>query len=158
MNSVCSDGTCVRDYLHVLDLASGHLLALNALGPDSSIFEKSADSVYFKAYNLGKGKGMSVLDILQAMRKATGFDFKYTIIGRRYDERFDVMTLMLITGNFNLGKVTYHTSSPIRRLRSKSSVSRRQQTSRRCAVTCGIGRRKTQRATPAPFLANNPAP
>lgn len=76
------DGTCVRDYLHIMDLASGHLLALEALAPESTIFASFSDA-YFKAYNLGKGKGMSVLQIVEAMRKATGFDFKYEIIGRR---------------------------------------------------------------------------
>ncbi|KAF8347064.1 THO complex subunit 1 transcription elongation factor-domain-containing protein [Amanita rubescens] len=56
------DGTCVRDYLHVLDLASGHLLALDALSEGSRILD---------------GKfGMSVLQIVEAMRKATGFDYK----------------------------------------------------------------------------------
>jgi len=77
------DGTCVRDYLHVLDLASGHLLALDALEPESSVFDNCPDDARYKAYNLGKGKGMSVLQIVEAMRKATGFDFKYEIIGRR---------------------------------------------------------------------------
>lgn len=65
-----------------MDLASGHLLALEALAPESTIFASFSDA-YFKAYNLGKGKGMSVLQIVEAMRKATGFDFKYEIIGRR---------------------------------------------------------------------------
>lgn len=77
------DGTCVRDYLHVLDLASGHLLALDALAPESTIFDNCPDDARYKAYNLGKGKGMSVLQIVEAMRKATGFDFKYEVIGRR---------------------------------------------------------------------------
>ncbi|KAG1813998.1 UDP-glucose 4-epimerase [Suillus subaureus] len=77
------DGTCVRDYLHVLDLASGHLLALDALSPESTIFDNCPDDARYKAYNLGKGKGMSVLQIVEAMRKATGFDFKYEVIGRR---------------------------------------------------------------------------
>ncbi|KAG1886127.1 THO complex subunit 1 transcription elongation factor-domain-containing protein [Suillus subluteus] len=77
------DGTCVRDYLHVLDLASGHLLALDALAPESTIFNNCPDDARYKAYNLGKGKGMSVLQIVEAMRKATGFDFKYEVIGRR---------------------------------------------------------------------------
>jgi aldose 1-epimerase len=77
------DGTCVRDYLHVLDLASGHLLALEALAPESSIFGDCPNSARFKAYNLGKGKGMSVLQIIDAMRRITGFDFKCEIIGRR---------------------------------------------------------------------------
>lgn len=76
------DGTCVRDYLHVMDLASGHLLALDALAPNSEVLANCKDA-YFKAYNLGKGKGMSVLDIVEAMRKATGFDYKYEVIGRR---------------------------------------------------------------------------
>ncbi|CAA7268048.1 unnamed protein product [Cyclocybe aegerita] len=76
------DGTCVRDYLHIMDLASGHVLALNALGPDSAVFPSDAPA-FFKAYNLGKGKGVSVLQIVEAMRKATGFDYKYEIIGRR---------------------------------------------------------------------------
>ncbi|TFK56333.1 UDP-glucose 4-epimerase [Heliocybe sulcata] len=78
------DGTCVRDYIHVLDLARGHLLALNALAEDSPIFASLAeDAPKIKAYNLGKGKGMSVLQIIEAMRKATGFDYKYEIVGRR---------------------------------------------------------------------------
>jgi len=77
------DGTCVRDYLHVLDLASGHLLALDALAPASTIFDNCPDDARYKAYNLGKGRGMSVLQIVEAMRTATGFDFKYEIISRR---------------------------------------------------------------------------
>jgi len=77
------DGTCVRDYLHVLDLASGHLLALDALALGSTVFDNCPDEARYKAYNLGTGKGSSVLQIVEAMRKATGFDFKYEIIGRR---------------------------------------------------------------------------
>ena len=98
----CSDGTCVRDYLHVIDLARGHLLALQALGPvaappshpltngnshahahaEEGVFAGCKDG-HFKAYNLGKGHGMSVLQIVEAMRKATGHDYKYEVIGRR---------------------------------------------------------------------------
>jgi UDP-glucose 4-epimerase len=74
----------VRDYIHIIDLASGHLLALDALGPESDIFSNCSDNACYKAYNLGKGKGMSVLQIVEAMRKATGFDYKYEVIGRRY--------------------------------------------------------------------------
>ena len=76
------DGTCVRDYLHIMDLASGHVLALEALTSESKIFDPNA-SAFFKAYNLGKGRGVSVLQIVEAMRKATGFDYKYEVIGRR---------------------------------------------------------------------------
>ncbi|KAF5323331.1 hypothetical protein D9611_005534 [Ephemerocybe angulata] len=76
------DGTCVRDYLHILDLAKGHVLALDALSPESKVFPSDSES-FFKGYNLGKGKGVSVLQIIEAMRKATGFDYQYEIIGRR---------------------------------------------------------------------------
>ena len=77
------DGTCVRDYLHVLDLAKGHLLALDALAPESKVFDDCPTDARYKAYNLGRGTGMSVLQIVEAMRKATGFDYKYEIVGRR---------------------------------------------------------------------------
>ncbi|KAG6899824.1 hypothetical protein C0993_006525 [Termitomyces sp. T159_Od127] len=76
------DGTCVRDYLHIMDLASGHLLALDALDGGSTLFGNNPDA-YHKAYNLGRGRGYSVLQIVDAMRKATGFDYKQEIIGRR---------------------------------------------------------------------------
>jgi len=77
------DGTCVRDYLHVMDLARGHVLALDALAPDSTVFANCTGEARYKAYNLGRGAGFSVLQIVEAMRKATGFDYKYSIIGRR---------------------------------------------------------------------------
>jgi UDP-glucose 4-epimerase len=80
------DGTCVRDYIHVLDLARGHLLALEALGDTDArgVFKGlKEDAPRFRAYNLGKGKGMSVLQIVEAMRKATGFEYKTEVIGRR---------------------------------------------------------------------------
>ncbi|KAK0233860.1 THO complex subunit 1 transcription elongation factor-domain-containing protein [Armillaria fumosa] len=76
------DGTCVRDYLHVLDLASGHLLALDALNGNSQVFHDRPNA-RFKAYNLGKGRGMSVLEIVEAMRAATGFNYQTEIVGRR---------------------------------------------------------------------------
>ncbi|TFY74254.1 hypothetical protein EWM64_g9758, partial [Hericium alpestre] len=77
------DGTCVRDYLHVLDLAEGHLLALDALAPESKLFDNCPTEARYKAYNLGRGQGSSVLQIVEAMRKATGFDYKTEIVGRR---------------------------------------------------------------------------
>ncbi|CAK5280357.1 unnamed protein product [Mycena citricolor] len=76
------DGTCVRDYLHVLDLAAGHQLALEALTSEAGIFNDPTGARY-KAYNLGRGKGFSVLQIVQAMREATGFEYQYEIVGRR---------------------------------------------------------------------------
>jgi aldose 1-epimerase len=77
------DGTCVRDYLHVLDLASGHVLALEALAPESKVFDNCPTEARYKAYNLGKGKGMSVLEMVEAMRKATGFAYTTEVVGRR---------------------------------------------------------------------------
>jgi UDP-glucose 4-epimerase len=71
----------VRDYLHIIDLAEGHLLALEALNQNSKVFDTPGPR--FKAYNLGLGKGVSVLEIIKAMRKATSFDFKYETVGRR---------------------------------------------------------------------------
>ena len=57
------DGTCIRDYIHVTDLADAHVLALNKL------FEPGAES---KIYNLGYGHGFSNLEILEAARRVTG--------------------------------------------------------------------------------------
>lgn len=95
--SLSSDGTCVRDYLHVLDLAQGHLLALDALTPDNAVFHDRKDG-HFKAYNLGKGTGLSVLQIVEAMRAATGFDFKTEITGRRYvDSMPDIHQTSLVS-------------------------------------------------------------
>ena len=72
------DGTCVRDYLHVLDLAKGHL-ALDALAHESKVFNDCPIEACYKAFNLGKGKVMSVLQIIEAMCPETKFD----IIGRK---------------------------------------------------------------------------
>lgn len=75
-----------------MDLAEGHVLALAALEEEATFkpTEGAAGSTgfggsggLFKAYNLGKGKGMSVLNMADAMEKASGFKFKYEIIGRR---------------------------------------------------------------------------
>lgn len=55
------DGTCVRDYIHVIDLAQAHILALNALSDGVS-----------RAYNLGNGKGYSIKQVIETARKVTG--------------------------------------------------------------------------------------
>lgn len=67
------DGTCVRDYVHVSDLASAHLLALKRLknGGESQI------------YNLGNGKGFSVKEVVDVARKVTGINIKAEIAERR---------------------------------------------------------------------------
>ena len=68
------DGTGIRDYIHVVDLAKGHIKALEKL-------EKENQGLYI--YNLGTGKGYSVLDIVKAFEKATGQKVKYKIANRR---------------------------------------------------------------------------
>ena len=66
-----------------MDLASGHLLALDALAPESNVFDNCPGIARYKGYNLGKGRGQSVYEIVEAMRKATLFNFKTEVIGRR---------------------------------------------------------------------------
>ncbi len=65
------DGTGVRDYIHVCDLANGHLAALNHIMPGVSI------------YNLGTGKGFSVLEVVRAFENVTGVSIPYDIGTRR---------------------------------------------------------------------------
>jgi UDP-glucose 4-epimerase len=67
------DGTGVRDYIHVMDLAEGHVAALNCL-------DKVTGSVI---YNLGTGKGFSVLDIVGAFETSTGIKIPYVFGPRR---------------------------------------------------------------------------
>ncbi|MFB0712479.1 UDP-glucose 4-epimerase GalE [Buttiauxella noackiae] len=67
------DGTGVRDYIHVLDLASGHLAALDHQNEGSS----------FKAINLGTGVGYSVIDLIEAFEKASQTKINYKIVERR---------------------------------------------------------------------------
>lgn len=67
-----------------MDLASGHLLALDALASTShTAFANLPDRAKYKAYNLGRGAGQSVFDIVAAMKKATGKEYKTNVIGRR---------------------------------------------------------------------------
>lgn len=68
-----ADGTGVRDYIHVVDLAKGHLKALEKLEYEKGI----------NAYNLGTGKGFSVLEMVRAYEKASGRKISYTITERR---------------------------------------------------------------------------
>ena len=68
------DGTGVRDYIHVVDLAKGHLLALNKLNKeDNGIF----------IYNLGTGNGYSVLEMIEAFKKVNNVEVPYKIVDRR---------------------------------------------------------------------------
>jgi len=71
------DGTGIRDYIHVVDLVKGHIKAIAAL--NSKKFEAGA----CKAYNLGAGKGYSVLEIINTFEKVTGRTVNYKISPRR---------------------------------------------------------------------------
>lgn len=68
-----SDGTGVRDYIHVVDLAVGHVKALDKLVKENEVY----------TYNLGTGQGYSVLDMIKAFAKASGKDIPYVIKPRR---------------------------------------------------------------------------
>ncbi len=67
------DGTGVRDYIHVVDLADGHLRALEKLRDDPGVV----------TYNLGTGRGYSVLEVIRAFEKASGKNVLYKITARR---------------------------------------------------------------------------
>ena len=67
------DGTGVRDYIHVMDLADGHIAALKAVGEKSGLH----------IYNLGTGKGSSVLEMVEAFAEASGKPVPYTLCPRR---------------------------------------------------------------------------
>lgn len=67
------DGTGVRDYIHVVDLARGHLAALNALKENKGLF----------TINLGTGHGYSVLDVIKSFEEACGRKIAYRIVNRR---------------------------------------------------------------------------
>lgn len=67
------DGTGVRDYIHVVDLAIGHLKALESLGENKGCH----------AYNLGAGKGYSVLDVVNAFQKVNDVKIEYKMMPRR---------------------------------------------------------------------------
>jgi len=70
------DGSCIRDYINVVDLAKAHVIAVKRL-----LEEKSVKSV--EIFNLGTGVGLSVLEILRTFEKVTGVKINYEIVGRR---------------------------------------------------------------------------
>ena len=68
------DGSCIRDYVHVLDLAQAHIQALDYL-------EKEKRE--FNTFNVGTGTGSTVLEVIHQIQKTTGIDFEYEVIARR---------------------------------------------------------------------------
>lgn len=67
------DGTGIRDYIHVVDLAKGHVLALEKMNKKTGVH----------TFNLGTGNGVSVLELVKAFENATGKEIPYTIVERR---------------------------------------------------------------------------
>ena len=67
------DGTCIRDYVHVSDLAKAHVLALNKILNDKSL----------SIYNLGNGKGYSIMEVINVAKKVTGKEIKVIKSKRR---------------------------------------------------------------------------
>jgi UDP-glucose 4-epimerase len=70
------DGTCVRDYIHVVDIALAHIKAMERM-----IENKSSDS--FEIFNIGSGSGYSVLEMVKSFEKATGIAINYSLVDRR---------------------------------------------------------------------------
>jgi UDP-glucose 4-epimerase len=68
------DGSCIRDYVHVLDLAQAHIQAIDYLDKDNR---------EFNTFNVGTGTGSSVFEVIHQIRKTTGIDFDYEVVARR---------------------------------------------------------------------------
>jgi UDP-glucose 4-epimerase len=66
------DGTCVRDYVHTEDLAQAHQIAVESLEPGVA-----------RAYNLGSGAGVTVLEVLRACESVVGHPIRFEVVGRR---------------------------------------------------------------------------
>ncbi len=70
------DGSCIRDYINVVDLAKAHVVAINRL-LDKKLINR------YEYFNIGTGKGASVLEVVNTFEKATGVKVNYTIVARR---------------------------------------------------------------------------
>ena len=71
-----TDGTCVRDYIHVVDLAKAHVVALERL-------LKNKNLENYETFNLGTGTGSSVLEVIQSFERVSGLKLNYKIVERR---------------------------------------------------------------------------
>jgi len=86
-----TDGTCIRDYIHVIDLAKAHVIALQRL-----LNKKNIEKV--ETFNLGTGTGSSVLEVITAFEKVSGQKLPYKIVDRRIG---DVITAYASTDKAN---------------------------------------------------------
>ncbi len=71
-----ADGTCIRDYIHVVDLAKAHVVALNRL-------IESGNEDNYEVFNVGTGKGNSVLEVIASFERVSGRKLNYSIVDRR---------------------------------------------------------------------------
>jgi len=72
------DGTAIRDYIHVMDLAEAHVLAFKYLNENHNHG--------FEAFNLGTGKGYSVMDVINSFERVSGQPLRYKVVGRRHGD------------------------------------------------------------------------
>jgi UDP-glucose 4-epimerase len=70
------DGSCIRDYLHVVDLAKAHVIAIKRL-------IEGKNKTNYEVFNLGTGNGVSVLEAIKSFERVSGIKLKYKIVGRR---------------------------------------------------------------------------
>ncbi len=70
------DGSCIRDFINVVDLAKAHVAAL-----DRMLEDKSDEAL--EVFNIGTGEGLSVLQLIDAFQRATGVEVPHKIVGRR---------------------------------------------------------------------------
>ncbi|GGW30091.1 UDP-glucose 4-epimerase GalE [Arenibacter certesii] len=85
------DGTCIRDYIHVVDLAKAHVVALERL-------LDGKNKANYEVFNVGTGKGSSVLEVIQSFERVSGKKLNYKIVGRRAG---DIMTAYADTTKAN---------------------------------------------------------
>lgn len=93
------DGTAIRDYIHILDLSRGHLVALNYL---------RSNHPGVRAWNLGTGKGSTVYDMINAFSNAVGRKLPYEVVGRRTGDVLN-LTANPTSANKELGWKAEHT-------------------------------------------------
>jgi UDP-glucose 4-epimerase len=70
------DGSCIRDYIYVVDLAKAHVIAMNRILDDKQ-------KAQVEVFNIGTGRGLSVLELVHKFEEATGVKLNYKIVGRR---------------------------------------------------------------------------
>jgi UDP-glucose 4-epimerase len=87
------DGSCIRDYIHVVDLAKAHVAAIRRL-------EDKASGSLYEVFNIGTGKGSTVLEVIRAFEEATGVKLNYTIGPRREGD------IEKVWGNVSLAEKT----------------------------------------------------